>query len=102
MPREIKLSRMDMPTFGAHQFVYEICSVISDSYVCGMLFVQDLARRIARVSVEAKLDIKEDVYVDQFKPFLMDVVHSWCKGASFLQLCKMTTIFEGNDIGLEV
>jgi len=47
------------------------------------------------VSAEAKLDINEDVYVDQFKPFLMDVVHAWCKGATFLQLCKMTSIFEG-------
>jgi ATP-dependent RNA helicase DOB1 len=59
-----------------------------------------MARRIARVNVEAKLDISEDVYVDQFKPSLIDVVHAWCKGASFLQLCKMTTIFEGNDIAL--
>jgi ATP-dependent RNA helicase DOB1 len=66
-----------------------------------MVFIQDLARRIARVSVEAKLDINEDVYVDQFKPFLMDVVHAWCKGASFLQLCKMTSIFEGNDSSLK-
>jgi Superfamily II RNA helicase len=54
-----------------------------------------MARRIARVSAEAKLEVDEDQYVDQFKPFLMDVVHAWCKGASFLQLCKMTDIFEG-------
>ncbi|XP_069684431.1 exosome RNA helicase MTR4 isoform X2 [Periplaneta americana] len=57
--------------------------------------MQDMARRIARVSAEAKLDVNEDNYVDQFKPFLMDVVHAWCKGASFLELCKMTDIFEG-------
>lgn len=60
--------------------------------------MQDMARRIARVSAEAKLDISEDVYVDQFKPSLIDVVHAWCKGASFLQLCKMTSIFEGSII----
>jgi superfamily II RNA helicase len=66
---------------------------VGDFY--GMVYIQDMARRIARVSAEAKLDINEDVYVDQFKPFLMDIVHSWCKGASFLQLCKMTDIFEG-------
>jgi ATP-dependent RNA helicase DOB1 len=63
-----------------------------------MLRKQDMARRIARVSAEAKLDVNEDVYVDQFKPSLIDVVHAWCKGASFLQLCKMTSIFEGNNI----
>lgn len=60
--------------------------------------MQDLARRIARVSAEAKLDVNEDNYVDQFKPFLMDVLYAWCKGATFLQLCKMTDIFEGSII----
>ncbi|KAK3910367.1 Exosome RNA helicase MTR4 [Frankliniella fusca] len=60
--------------------------------------MQDLARRIARVSAEAKLDIKEDDYVSQFKPFLMDVVYAWCKGSSFLDICKMTDIFEGSII----
>lgn len=56
---------------------------------------QDLARRIAKVSAEAKLDLQEDDYVNQFKPFLMDVVYAWCKGSSFLEICKMTDIFEG-------
>ncbi|KAK0073851.1 hypothetical protein PV326_013002, partial [Microctonus aethiopoides] len=57
--------------------------------------MQDLARRIAKVSSEANLDLDEDAYVERFKPFLMDVVYAWCKGASFLQICKMTDIFEG-------
>jgi len=26
---------------------------------------------------------------------MMDVVHSWCKGAKFADICKMTNIFEG-------
>lgn len=60
--------------------------------------MQDLARRIARVSAEAKLDIKEEDYVGQFKPFLMDVVYAWCKGSSFLDICRMTDIFEGSII----
>ena len=29
---------------------------------------------------------------------MMDVVHSWCKGASFLEICKMTDLFEGSII----
>jgi ATP-dependent RNA helicase DOB1 len=41
------------------------------------------------------MEVDEDAYVDQFKPFLMDVVHEWCKGASFSKLCEMTDIFEG-------
>lgn len=57
-----------------------------------------LAKRIAKISTECKLDMDEQAYVDKFKPFLMDVVLSWCKGASFLSLCKMTDIFEGSII----
>ena len=47
------------------------------------------------MSKEAKLEIDEEIYVDSFKPQMMDVVHAWCRGSSFLQICKMTDIFEG-------
>lgn len=60
--------------------------------------MHNLARRIAKISTECKLDLDEQAYVEKFKPFLMDVVLSWCKGASFLSLCKMTDIFEGSII----
>ncbi|KAH1009376.1 hypothetical protein HUJ04_001737 [Dendroctonus ponderosae] len=58
--------------------------------------MQDLARRIAKVSTEARLPIDESKYVEQFKPFLMDIVFAWCNGASFARLCGMTEIFEGS------
>jgi len=29
---------------------------------------------------------------------MMDIVHEWCKGASFLNICKMTDMFEGSII----
>jgi len=61
--------------------------------------MQDTARRIARISKEAKLEhVEEDVYVDSFKPHLMDVVNSWCNGSSFAQICQMTDVFEGSVI----
>ena len=60
--------------------------------------MQDMARRIAKVSREAKLDMEEDSYVEKFKPFMMDLVNEWCKGCSFLSLCKMTDMFEGSII----
>ena len=40
----------------------------------------------------------EESYVDSFKPHMMDVVNSWCNGAEFAQICKMTDIFEGKII----
>ena len=39
--------------------------------------------------------VEEETYVDQFKPFMMDIVFEWCNGMSFLELCKKTDIFEG-------
>nr|CAD7458150.1 unnamed protein product [Timema tahoe] len=60
--------------------------------------MQDMARRIARISNDVKMDMDEETYVSQFKPFLMDVVHAWCHGITFLELCKMTDIFEGSII----
>lgn len=60
--------------------------------------MQDLARRIAKVSNECKLEIDEENYVERFKPFLMDVVYAWCKGASFSKIVGMTDIFEGSII----
>ncbi|KAF2879988.1 hypothetical protein ILUMI_26176 [Ignelater luminosus] len=60
--------------------------------------MQELARRIAKVSTEARLTLDEDGYVEKFRPFLMDVVFAWCNGAIFSELCKMTDIFEGSII----
>ncbi|KAG5900338.1 hypothetical protein JTB14_026346 [Gonioctena quinquepunctata] len=58
--------------------------------------MQDLARRIAKVSTEARLPIDEDTYVERFKPFMMDVVFAWCNGSLFKDICGMTDIFEGS------
>ena len=57
--------------------------------------MQDMAKRIATVSKEAKIEIDEELYVQKFKPYMMDIVFEWCKGATFMQICKMTDIFEG-------
>ena len=54
-----------------------------------------------QASREASLDLDEDAYVEKFKPFMMDIVHEWCKGATFLNICKMTDMFEGSIIRFE-
>jgi len=63
--------------------------------ICHVFSYQDTARRIARVSKEAKLEKDEEEYVASFKPQMMDIVHAWCNGCSFADICKMTEIFEG-------
>ncbi|XP_039272874.2 exosome RNA helicase MTR4-like [Styela clava] len=60
--------------------------------------MHEAARRIAKVSIEAKMTIEEEEYVESFKWTLMDVVHSWCNGANFGQICQMTDTFEGSII----
>jgi len=60
-----------------------------------LLVFQESARRIGKVSEEAKLEIDVETYVESFKPHIMDVVFAWANGASFSQICKMTDAFEG-------
>lgn len=47
------------------------------------------------MSADAKLEVDEETYLNQFKPHLMDVVFAWANGATFAQICKMTDVFEG-------
>ncbi|KAF9269818.1 antiviral helicase [Marasmius fiardii PR-910] len=58
--------------------------------------MQEIARRIAKVSKESKLPVDEDQYVASFKVELMDAVLQWCKGATFSDICKLTDQFEGS------
>ena len=52
--------------------------------------LQDTARRIAKLKLDAKLAIDEDEYVGSFCPALMKVTYEWCKGAKFADLMKLT------------
>ena len=58
--------------------------------------IQETARRVARVSIESKIDMDEERYVDGFKAYMMDVIKAWVDGQSFASICKMTSIYEGN------
>lgn len=60
--------------------------------------MQETARRIAKVSAEAKLEVDEETYLGSFRPNLMDVIYTWANGATFAQICKMTDVFEGSII----
>ncbi|OIT01997.1 PREDICTED: DExH-box ATP-dependent RNA helicase DExH10-like [Nicotiana attenuata] len=63
--------------------------------------LQDSARKIAEIQNECKLEVNVDEYVDAaVRPFLMDVIYCWSKGASFAEVIQMTDIFEGSIIRL--
>lgn len=54
--------------------------------------MQEFARNIARVSKESKLEVNEEDYIASFKVGLMDAVHSWCRGAKFSEICKVSRV----------
>ncbi|KAM3694070.1 hypothetical protein ACB098_07G030100 [Castanea mollissima] len=61
--------------------------------------LQESARRIAEIQHECKLDVNVDEYVEStVRPYLMDVIYSWSKGANFEEVIQMTDIFEGSII----
>ncbi|KAL6191856.1 hypothetical protein ACLB2K_038245 [Fragaria x ananassa] len=61
--------------------------------------LQESARRIAEIQNECKLETDVDEYVEStVRPFLMDVIYCWSKGASFAEVIQMTEIFEGSII----
>ncbi|KAF5749406.1 hypothetical protein HS088_TW04G01375 [Tripterygium wilfordii] len=61
--------------------------------------LQESARKIAVIQHECKLDVNVDEYVEStVRPYLMDVIYCWSKGASFAEVIQMTDIFEGSII----
>jgi len=60
--------------------------------------IKDIARRVATVASECKIEIDVTEYVKQFSSSLIDVVYSWCQGSSFAEICATTEVFEGTII----
>ncbi|KAF8841476.1 antiviral helicase [Paxillus ammoniavirescens] len=69
---------------------------LTEELAAPLRVMQELARRIAKISQESKLPLIEEEYVQSFKVELMDAVVQWCRGASFSDICKLTDQFEGN------
>ncbi|KAJ3323503.1 ATP-dependent RNA helicase mtr4 [Boothiomyces sp. JEL0866] len=60
--------------------------------------LRQTAKRIAEISLDCKIAMDVNEYIDSFKPTLMSVVYAWAIGAKFSQICKMTDVFEGSII----
>lgn len=56
----------------------------------------ETAKKVAKISVECKMDMNEQDYVNSFSPQLMEIVFKWMKGAKFYEICRSTDIFEGS------
>ncbi|CAD8110149.1 unnamed protein product [Paramecium primaurelia] len=60
--------------------------------------VLEQAKYLYTVYTESKMNIDEKEYLATFKSQMMEVTLAWCQGQSFLQICKMTDLFEGSII----
>ncbi|EFC38619.1 predicted protein [Naegleria gruberi] len=58
--------------------------------------LEKAARRVAEVSIESKLELDTDKYLQSFPCNMMNLTFAWCNGAKFVDICKMTEIFEGS------
>lgn len=57
-----------------------------DALTNPLKIMNNIARRIAKVSQESKMPVVEEEYVASFRSELMDVVYSWAKGATFQEI----------------
>ncbi|KAG7977675.1 hypothetical protein I3843_05G042100 [Carya illinoinensis] len=62
------------------------------------LFVQlqDIARRVAKVQLECKVQIDVENFVSSFRPDIMEAVYAWAKGSKFYEIMEITQVFEGS------
>jgi len=58
--------------------------------------IQDVSRRIGKISQECKLNLDLDAYVREVNGHMMEVTNAWAGGAKFIEICQMSDIFEGS------
>eukprot|EP00956_Cyclotella_meneghiniana_P017919 scaffold29502_cov69-Cyclotella_meneghiniana.AAC.3 len=69
------------------------------SYLSGPFYkLIEMARTVAKVQIDCKIELNEDEFVDKFNPGLMEAVYAWCKGAKFVEVQKLTGTYEGSTI----
>jgi ATP-dependent RNA helicase DOB1 len=60
--------------------------------------ILSVAKNLWQVYKNCKLNIDEQVYLNSFKPQLIEITYKWCEGASFGEICKLTDTYEGSII----
>ncbi|XP_053990393.1 exosome RNA helicase MTR4-like isoform X2 [Hylaeus volcanicus] len=57
--------------------------------------LRDVSQRVAEVSINARLPVVLNDYVNKFKPTIMDLTLKWMQGAKFCELGIPENMFEG-------
>ncbi|KAI5658159.1 hypothetical protein M9H77_26952 [Catharanthus roseus] len=58
--------------------------------------LQDIARQVAKVQLECKVQVDVENFVSSFRPDIMEAVYAWAKGAKFYEIMESTQVFEGS------
>ena len=88
MRRQVLYSPANLPINA--EFQSEQVTKLKEELAAPLRVMQEIARRIAKVSIESKLPLVEDEYISSFKVELMDAVVQWCRGAPFVDICKVS------------
>jgi ATP-dependent RNA helicase DOB1 len=60
--------------------------------------LKETARAVGRAKQDCKIPIDPDEYADSFNPDMIEVLYAWTLGAKFVDVIKLTDIFEGSII----
>ncbi|XP_015890853.3 DExH-box ATP-dependent RNA helicase DExH9 isoform X1 [Ziziphus jujuba] len=58
--------------------------------------LQDVARRVANVQLECKVQIDVESFTNSFRPDIMEAVYAWARGSKFYEIMTGTPVFEGS------
>jgi len=58
--------------------------------------LKTVAKRVASIMHESGIPTDVNEYVESFNPCAMRVVHQWCMGKTFQEVCALSDIFEGS------
>nr|XP_016479404.1 PREDICTED: DExH-box ATP-dependent RNA helicase DExH9-like [Nicotiana tabacum] len=58
--------------------------------------LQDIARKVAKVQLDSKVQIDVENFVSSFRPDIMEAVYAWAGGSKFYEIMEITQVFEGS------
>jgi len=58
--------------------------------------LMDTVKKIMKISIESKVEIDEEKYIESFSKNLINAIYAWGEGEPFVNICKLTTMYEGS------
>ncbi|ORX86527.1 antiviral helicase [Anaeromyces robustus] len=58
----------------------------------------DIVKKVLKISIESKLEIDEEKYIESFRKNLINAMYAWGSGEPFANICKLSELYEGSII----